>query len=84
MTHQESTFLKQQLTVGNLVAIFSALITIVTLSIGGNKAYNNILIAIERSNGRNDIQDVQIKALQVQVDKQQIEIDQLKEHYVNL
>jgi hypothetical protein len=82
MTERETTILKQRLTVGNLVAICSAVATILTLSVGGNRAYNGIIIAIERSNNRNEIQDVQLKALQVQVDKQQIEIDQLKQ-FVN-
>ena len=78
MTHQESSILDKKMNGVTWRIILTGVGIAITAFIWTGKQYNSIILAIEKGSSYNAVQDVQIKALQVQVDKQQIEIDQLK------
>ena len=59
-------------------AVISSAAVIIVFLVSG---YLQIIDAVKDSNTANTIQDIQIGMLRVQVDKQQLEIDRLKEDH---
>lgn len=78
MTQQEKTIFDKR--VNGITWKVLGTITLFALTMGwrGNKAYEDILKAIQDSNSNNNIQDVRIHALEVQVEKLEVEVREMK------
>lgn len=79
MTQQENNILDRKINWLTARVLLTFTVGIISITTGGYKAYSDIIGAIKEVGYNNRIQDVQIRAMQLQIDKMEIEINEIKE-----
>lgn len=78
MTQQENNILDRKIKWLTWRVLISFTVGIISIAWGGHRAYTDIILAIKDVGYNNRVQDVQIQAIQVQIDKIEMEIKEIK------